>query len=87
MMPRLLPPAARAANRRRWSFRLSSLTSITAVCAAAWEATPTAWHPELPEWGKYVVMGIAIALALGANASHMFAQPSLHDGGDAGEKH
>lgn len=77
MIPQLLPPDARAINRRRWSFRFGSLTTITLICVGAWNATPEAWHPHLPEWGRYAVMGVAIGLALAANASHLFAQPSL----------
>lgn len=81
MMPTLLPPDQRVLNRRRWSFRFSSLTSLTAIVAGVWEATPRAWHPELPEWSKYLIIGIAVGLALLANASHLVAQPSLHDEG------
>jgi len=85
MIPQLLPPDDRARNRRRWSYRFSSLTTITVIAVGAWNMTPADWHPVLPEWGKYVVMGIALALALGANASHLFAQPSLTGRADGGE--
>lgn len=77
MIPHLLPQLDRIRNRRRWSFRFSGLTTITVIAVGAWNATPDAWHPNLPEWGKYLVMGIALALALAANASHLFDQPSL----------
>jgi len=77
VIPQLLPPDRRALNRRRWSFRFSGLTTVTVVAVGAWNMTPDAWHPALPEWGKYLVMGVAIGLALLANASHQFAQPSL----------
>lgn len=77
MIPQILPPDDRARNRRRWSFRFSGLTTITMIAVGAWNATPADWHPALPEWGKYLVIGIALALALAANASHLFDQPSL----------
>jgi hypothetical protein len=82
MMPviKLLPPAERARNRRRWSFRFSSLTTLTALVAGVWMATPAEWHPNLPEWSKYLIMGLAVGLALLANASHMIEQPTLHTG-------
>lgn len=76
---KLLPPDERVRNRRRWSFRFSGLTTITMIAVGAWNATPEAWHPALPEWAKYLVMGVALALALLANASHLVAQPTLHD--------
>jgi hypothetical protein len=79
MIPQLLPPDDRARNRRRWSFRFSGLTTITLVCVGVWNATPADWHPALPECGKYAVMGVAIGLALAANASHLFDQPSLDE--------
>lgn len=81
MIPQLLPQDARIRNRRRWSFRFSGLTTITIIAVGAWNATPADWHPALPEWGKYLVMGIALALALAANASHLFDQPSLDQQG------
>lgn len=77
---KLLPPEQRALNRRRWSFRFSSLTTLTALVAGVWMATPNEWHPVLPEWGKYLIMGVAIGLALLANVSHMIEQPTLHTG-------
>lgn len=76
MIPQLLPADRRALNRRRWSFRFSALTTITTLAVGAWNVTPDAWHPTLPEWGRYVVMGIAVGLALLANASHLFKQES-----------
>lgn len=78
---KLLPPEQRALNRRRWSFRFSSLTGLTAVAAGVWAVTPDAWHPTLPEWSKYLIMSLAIGLAVLASASHMIQQPTLHTGG------
>lgn len=75
----LLPADKRATNRKRWSFRFGSLTTLTVVAVGAWNMTPEAWHPTLPEWGKYAVMGVAVALAILANASHLFEQPSLRN--------
>lgn len=77
MIPQLLPPASRARNRRRWSFRFGGLGIITSTVVLVWNTTPTDWHPALPEWSKYVVMGIAAAFALLSQASHLFDQQSL----------
>lgn len=77
MIPHLLPPNARATNRRRWSFRFGGLGIITTTIVGVWNMTPADWHPALPEWSKYAVMGIAAAFALLAQASHLFQQPSL----------
>jgi hypothetical protein len=77
MIPHLLPPDRRALNRRRWSFRFGALGIITTTVVGVWNMTPADWHPALPTWGKYAVMGIAAAFALLAQASHLFDQPSL----------
>jgi hypothetical protein len=77
MIPQLLPPDIRARNRRRWSFRFGGLGIITTTVVGVWNLTPADWHPALPEWGKYAVMGVAAAFALLAQASHLFDQPSL----------
>lgn len=77
MIPQLLPRDDRARNRRRWSFRFGALGLVTSAVVGAWNMTPEAWHPALPEWGKYVVMGIAAAFAVLSQASHLFDQPSL----------
>lgn len=76
MIPQLLPPDRRALNRRRWSFRLSGLTTLTVAAVEAWKLTPDEWHPMLPAWGKYAVMGVVMALALLAPAAHLFKQES-----------
>lgn len=77
MIPCLLPADARARNRRRWSFRFGGLGIITSTVVGVWNMTPEAWHPTLPTWGKYAVMGLAAAFALLSQASHLFEQPSL----------
>ena len=78
MMPQLLPPDARAKNRRRWSFRFSSLTTITVIAVGVWNMLPSAMLPTIPEWGKWAILGVAVGLAIAANASHLFDQPSLN---------
>jgi hypothetical protein len=77
MIPQLIPPAERKIVRRRWSFRFGGLGLVTSALVGVWKFTPDAWHPILPEWSKYLVMGIAGAFALLSQASHQFEQPSL----------
>jgi hypothetical protein len=77
MIPRLLPKPERARNRRRWSFRFGGLGIVTTIVVGAWNLAPDAWHPHLPEWSRYLVMGVVIAFALLSQASHLFEQPSL----------
>jgi hypothetical protein len=79
MILHLLPQPERIRNRRRWSFRFGGLGIITTAAVGVWNLTPADWHPTLPEWGKYTVMGIAISFAILAQASHMFDQPSLDE--------
>lgn len=79
-MIQLLPPDQRAINHRRWSCRFSKLTAITLALVWLWNLTPPDWHPTLPEWGRYVVIGILSTFAVLAALSHDVAQPSLHDG-------
>lgn len=76
MKLQLLPPAARAIRRRRWSFRFSSLTSVAVIAGGAWQTLPDAWHPLVPVWAKWVAVGVSVLLALAANGSHFFVQTS-----------
>lgn len=78
MALRLLPKSSRDKNRKRWSFRLGSLTTFVVGCVAIWNMTPDTWHPQLNELGRYAIMGTAFTLAILANAAHLFDQPSLN---------
>ncbi len=62
---------------RLWSMRLAIATAVWAALVATWVGTPDAWHPHLPEWVKFAVLGTGTLTAAATPIARIVRQASL----------
>ena len=60
-----------------WSMRTSIAGAIWGAAITAWVGSPESWHPDIPEWGKWLVMVSGVSTLVSVPFTRMIQQPNL----------